>query len=105
MFSQEEIIALKRYCQEITFKPAPLSGKNFVREGIFIWCKDWEIIEILKCLFHGEEVYLGDPPPNRLKHNPLWSQADIVAKAKEMKDKFVTAEKIIEELRRQRDVN
>ena len=56
---------------------------------------DWEIIEILK-LFFNRELYKDDPPPNRLKNNPLWKgKGDIEAKAAQIIEEFKTVDNII----------
>jgi len=105
MFSQSDTLALKTYCQSITIKPRRFDQQSFKREGVFLWCDDWEIIEILKYLFHGKEVYYGDPPPNRLKNNPLWSKEDIEKKAESLIAEFKTSDAIIENLKQRRDLN
>lgn len=81
MFSQEEIIALKRLNQSIIFRPLPMDRQESQRQGNFMWCSDWWHIEVLKCLFHGADTYLGDPPPRRLKNNPLYSPSATVETA------------------------
>lgn len=103
MFSNEDILKFKIYCQSITMTPRPLEAQPHTRGAGRLWCEDWEIIEVLKYLFHGRELYLGDPPPNRLKNNPLWSQEDIIAKAEALKEQFKDADEIIEHLRSRRN--
>jgi len=78
MFSPEQIRALKIFNQSITMRPIPIDQQEVIRNGKDIWCADWWTIEVLKCLFNGEEMYRADPPPNRLKHNKLWSMEQIV---------------------------
>lgn len=78
VFNAEEILALKRLCQFIIERPLSPEEQLWQREGHFSWCEDWEAIEILKYLFNGREAYIGDPPPNRLKGNPLWSKEEIM---------------------------
>lgn len=103
MFSEEDILKLRTFCQEICGKPRSFTEQKIVREGIFIWCDDWEIIELCKYLFYGREAYYGDPPPNRLKHNPLWGKDDIALKAEALIVEYKTAEAIIEALRARRN--
>ena len=105
MFKSEEILALKLFCQEICTRPRPLDIQPCKREGIFLWCQDWELIEICKYLFNGKDAYYGDPPPNRLKFNPLWSKDDIATKAEGLIKDLVNADKIIEYLRSVRNGN
>lgn len=102
-FNAADILLLKRFLQEIIGRPRPMEVQPSVREGIYLWCEDWEIIEILKYLFHGKEVYYGDPPPNRLKNNPLWSKEEIEKKAEQLKEKYQNAARIIEALSSQRN--
>lgn len=84
MFSDTEILAIKNFTQYIIEKPVAIEAQKHERRGIYLFCEEWEAIEILKVLIHTEPVYLGDPPPNRLKNNPLFDQADIIRKAKTM---------------------
>lgn len=97
----DDVIKYKRFVQSITDKPSPIDNQPHRREGVFVWCEDWELIEIGKCLFMGTSVYLGDPPPRRLGHNPLWSQADIVKQAEYLKQQG-DADKVIQLLEERR---
>lgn len=103
MFSPEEILALKEFCQRIINRPRPIDDQPHKREGIFVWCEDWEMIEICKYLFNGREAYYGDPPPNRLKFNPLWSKDEIEKQANDLILKLGLAQAIIEVLEEMRD--
>ena len=103
MFNDKDILALRTFCQDVCRQPRSMEIQPHKREGVFLWCEDWEIIELCKYLFHGRELYMGDPPPNRLKHNPLWSQEDIATKAEALMAEFMTADKIIEHLRGKRN--
>lgn len=78
MFNDEEILKIKLLCQNITMRPLPLDKQESVRDGNHVWCADWWTIEVCKFLFHGEQTYLLDPPPNRLKNNPCWNMKTIV---------------------------
>ena len=104
MFNAEEILALKIYCQHITMNPRPMGVQVFKRDGNHIWCDDWEIIEILKYLFNGSHMYNEDPPPNRLKNNPLWSKEEIVSKAEALITELQTSNNIINYLKQRRAV-
>jgi len=44
----------------------------------FIWCRDYEEIEYLKCIYEGTEKYLAYEPPYRAKDNPFFSKERIV---------------------------
>ena len=103
MFSQEDIVLLKNYCQSVIYTPRGFDKQLFVREGSYIWCDDWRIIEILKYFFNGREMYLADPPPNRLKNNPLWSKNLIMSQAEEILTIYHTPEEIINHLRQERE--
>ena len=48
-----------------------------VKNG-YKWCADWWTIEVLKLLFLGEEVYLRELPPRRLRNNPSFSSGNLV---------------------------
>lgn len=101
-FSKEDILKLRNFLQEIIRDPIPLDDqKKWILNGK-MYCQEWEMIEILKCLFHGEETYLGDPPPNRLKNNALFDQSFVIQKSRALKETFKTAEAIISELRKLR---
>lgn len=102
MFNDADRLAFKNFCQSITDNPRPIESQFNVRQDGFLWCDDWEIIELCKYFFNGHEGYLGDPPPNRLKKNPLWSKEKIVSFATALKDEFQTTEAIIEHLRKRR---
>lgn len=80
-YSVEDIIKIKRFNQSIIDNPLPFDKQKIERDGDRVWCKDWEIIEICKYIFNGHEGYMGDPPPNRLKNNPLWSKNNIINEA------------------------
>jgi len=103
MFSQEDIIKFKKFAQEIINSPNPIEQQKFIREKNFLWCTDWEIIEILKYLFNGEDMYLTDPPPNRLKNNPLWSKEEIIKAAKEIIENSDNSDEIIKKLKKKRN--
>lgn len=78
MFTPEQIRELKIFNQSITMRPIPIDKQEAARKGKDIWCADWWTIEVLKCLFNGEETYRLDPPPNRLKNNKIWSMEQII---------------------------
>jgi hypothetical protein len=103
VFSPEEILALKEFCQRIINRPRPIDDQPHKREGIFVWCEDWEMIEICKYLFNGREAYYGDPPPNRLKFNPLWSKDKIAESAETLTRTFNSVKEIIDVLEERRN--
>ena len=98
-FSDSDKVKFRRFCQEIIGNPRPMNAQTSKREGAYLWCDDWETIEILKYFFLGKDVYLTEPPPNRLKNNPLWSKEEIAKKAENFMDFYSNADQIIEILR------
>ena len=70
----EQRLQFKLFCQKITEAPRRIEDQPHDRDGAFMMCEDWEMIEVCKFLFNGREAYAGDPPPNRLKGNPLFSK-------------------------------
>ena len=102
MFNEEDILKIKTFCQEITSKPQAIDAQPHTRAGDKVWCRDWEIIEICKYLFHGRGLYMGDPLPNRLRNNPLWNQEDIACTAEGLIKEFQTADAIVAHLRERR---
>lgn len=82
-FNETQLTSIKNYCQRIIERPLPRGVQKWVTDGKHCWCEDWEAIEICKYLFNGREAYIGDPPPNRLKDNPLWSKEEIMAKGEQ----------------------
>jgi len=94
-FSEDDLLKLKNYLQQIIDKPRWISHQPHVRQGPHLWCDDWRIIEVLKYLIYGAAAYEQDPPPNRLKNNPLWSKAQIVADADELYRTCVSADNLI----------
>jgi len=105
-FSEEDILKLRIFCQEITRTPRPFNQqfviKSVTSAGTKVYCDDWEVIEILKCLFLGEETYALDTPPIRLQGNPFWKVYEIVAQAKDYVRRFNTVDEIILALRERR---
>ena len=102
-FLPDDILKLKNFCQQITDKPRPLNAQWNVRKDGFIWCADWKIIELLKYFFNGREMYIGDPPPNRLKKNPLWNKEAIMEEAELIKTFCSDTDAIIEYLKKLRE--
>ena len=103
MYSREDVLTFKNFIQKIIEKPTPIYAQKNWSAGGKIFCEEWEMIELLKCLFYGEALYRGDPPPNRLKNNPLFDQDDIVRKAAALIEEFKTAEAIVEHLKKRRE--
>lgn len=103
MFSNDDILILKNFCQKIIEKPRPIDAQPHARQGGFLWCDDWRIIEILKYFFNGREMYISDPPPNRLKGNPMFSKDIIMAQAEAIADQHGSAAGIVEHLTKERE--
>jgi hypothetical protein len=101
--TDQERRTLKEYCQKIIENPRPIWAQPNIAQDGRMWCEDWEIIEILKYFFNGKDMYYDDPPPNRLKNNPLWSKQDIERRALELRDLCArSVDKIIEHLTERR---
>ena len=82
--SAEDNLILRRACQEITYKPRAIEDQPHKRDGIYLWCEDWEMIEILKYMFLGATTYFAEMPPRRLRNNPLFSKEAIKDKAERL---------------------
>ena len=81
IFTDEEDRTLRRLCQCIIDRPLAMNQqKADIWDDTIHYCDDWHAIEILKYLFNGEEMYLNDPPPHRLRRSD----------AKNYKEKIVT---------------
>lgn len=101
MFTREQNLVFQNYLQQIIEKPRRIEDQPHQRNGQFLWCQDWEVIEILKCLFNGPD-YLGDPPPNRLKNNPFFDKNKIVEQTFNI-SKNKTPQEIVEYLQALRE--
>jgi hypothetical protein len=102
--TESEIYRLKDYLQEgIINHPRPFEEQPHGRLDKYLFCEDWEFMEILKYLIIGKEGYLLEPPPKRLKENPLWSQTEIPDKAEKLLAECGSAEKVIEYIRERRN--
>ena len=102
-FVGEENLILQNFCQRVLARPRMLEQQLHTMKDGKLWCEDWEIIEILKYLFNGKEMYYLDPPPNRLKNNLLWSKEDIEQKALKLVEEYKTAQKIVDVLEKRRN--
>lgn len=78
MFYSKDLEILQKFTQHLLSHPLPLDKQEATRKGDKWWCSDWWSIEILKYLMYGEQAYIGDPPPNRLKNNDLWNKETIM---------------------------
>lgn len=106
MLNYDECLALRRFCQEITYKPRPLDEQPCARQGVYIFCEDWEMIEITKFFFLGEETYFSEVTPRRLKNNPLFDKDIIKQKAQALfNHNNGNVEAIIEYLRGERNAS
>jgi hypothetical protein len=88
-------LRLRQFVQQVTNRPRPLTAQPVQREGVFVWCDDWEIIELCKVLFHGKDAYLGDPPPNRLKLNPFYQPQRLIEQAEALWAEHGSAEALV----------
>lgn len=102
-FSTEDIIKIQSFCQSIINKPRMIEEQPHKREGVYLFCEDWELIEICKYFYNGKNMYLNDPPPHRLNNNPLWSKEDIIQKAEALLREFSTIEEIVKHLKKKRN--
>lgn len=97
---ETEKLALRRFCQEISYRPRFAESQPHERANGCFWCQDWEIIEVLKFFFLGEEIYFVEAPPRRLRNNPLWSKEKVKTRALELYETFGgNIEAMIENLR------
>lgn len=103
MFSRDESLVFQNFCQKIIEAPRPIDAQPHTYQDGFLWCQDWHMIEILKYYFNGREGYYGDPPPNRLKRNPLFSKDTIAAEAERLLAEYKTPEAIVNHLKQERD--
>ena len=103
MFDREQIRVFENYLQKIIERPRTIDSQPHIRKNGFLWCDDWRIIEILKYLINGREMYIGDPPPNRLKNNPLWTKDMIMCQAEELLTIYLMPDAIVNHLRTERD--
>jgi len=85
---------LKNFTQFVTFQLLPLYDQHHVGKGKDFWCVDWWTIEVGKFLFNGEETYLGDPPPYRLRNNKNFAKEKIIEDGKVKLAMFETLKKI-----------
>lgn len=103
--SREDQLVFMNYAQKLIEKPRYMDEQPCQRQGQFMWCDDWEIIELLKYFFNGHDGYLGDPPPNRLVGNPFFSKENIVQRAKGIIDELKTPTAIVEYFIKRREDN
>ncbi len=54
----------------------PVDKQESCGEGKDFWCSDYWHIEILKCLYLGDDTYLTDPIPRRLAENKNFNVKD-----------------------------
>ena len=104
-FIEKENIALQEYLGSIIGRPTPFSHQKseFDSSGKCLWCEEWEIIEMLKFLFNGKDIYYRDPPPNRLKNSTLWSKEKIEEKIERELGSMEDANTIIEHFKKIRE--
>jgi hypothetical protein len=78
MLDQAIFDQLKNFTQFVTFNLLPLYEQKSKGKGKDFWCTDWWTIEVGKYLFNGEETYMGDPPPYRLRDNTNFDKKKII---------------------------
>ena len=105
MFEATDKKKFENYLQSVIERPLAIPNQIHVIKGGYVWCNDWRIIELLKYFINGEAMYAGDPPPNRLKNNPLWDKEYIVAEATHMLEAGMTADAIIDQFKKERSIN
>ena len=104
-FTQKEIIALEEYLQKIIGEPTPFDKQKsiFGPNKFCQWCEEWELIEMLKYLFNGKDIYYRDPPPNRLKNSEHWSKPAIEEKVEKDLGDMESVEQIIAYFKNKRE--
>jgi len=95
--SSKEKIMLENHLNSIIGNPTSFDNQKSIMgdDGFCLWCEEWELIEMLKYLFNGKEVYDRDPPPNRLKKSTVWSKEAIEQKVIQDLDAMDSVEQII----------
>lgn len=96
-WTREQRLVFQNYLQRIIEKPTRMEAQHVVKENGFWWCGEWHMIELLKYMINGHE-YMGDPPPNRLKDNLLWSKDAIVEEGTAIFSMFKTPDAIVQYL-------
>lgn len=102
-FSKEDNIKFQNFLQSVLERPRVMEAQPHVIKDGRVWCEDWRIIELLKYFINGREMYIGDPPPNRLKNNSLWSKEAIMSEAEDLALNLVHADNIIKYLQSLRE--
>lgn len=101
--TDQDILKVKHFCQGVIDKPRRMSEQWSEKDGEYLWCSDWEIIEVCKYLFNGRADYMGDPPPNRLKNNPLWSKDKIAAQGDFLLKHYGNIDDVLKKLQEERE--
>jgi len=87
---------LKVLIDQVQKKATPFDQQKTIWQGKYPWCRDWYIIEVLKCLYWTPPAYRLDPLPCRLKNNPMFPGREyIIIKAEEILPKFQEGADII----------
>jgi len=83
MVDKELAIELMKFVQFVQTNLLPIHEQKHVGElGKDFFCVDWWTIEVCKCLFNGEQMYVEDPPPWRLRDNKNFDKQKIIKDAK-----------------------
>lgn len=69
---------LSKFLLNIIWTLLPKDKQISCGKGKDLWLSDWEIIEVTKCLYIGEEHYLSDPIPRRLEGNSNFNRDNII---------------------------
>jgi len=102
MFDAAQTLEFLKYIQQVTERPRRMDQQWHRRESNFLWCDDWEILEILKYYVNGPQGYAGDPPPNRLKNNPMFDKEQIAKQAEQLIAEFSNPEGVIQYFKERR---
>lgn len=101
--TDEQRTQFKVLCRDIQEHPIRMDKQPHRTEGVYVWCDEWEIMEICKLFFNGPETYAADPPPNRLRTNPMFSKVSIAEQAKALSERHQDdAETILQALKTRR---
>ena len=76
--TDKDILKIKQFMQFVIDHPLSFDNQEVIVRDGYKWCQDWWTVEIGKFLINGEEIYKIEPPPHRLKDNPLWSKEKII---------------------------
>lgn len=71
-----------QFLQYLTYNLTfPMEGQELVRGEKHLWCLDWWIVEVAKCIYETAENYKHYSLPRRLRDNPYFQQNEILEAA------------------------